>query len=69
VEAIALALAESPKSGLLTAGTFTHKAGPIISKMSSGVPSVEGEPPRKRVRKGTRSCWECRTSTRNPGLF
>lgn len=26
----------------------------------SGPPSVGDEPPRKRVRKGTRSCWECK---------
>ncbi|KAL2071562.1 hypothetical protein VTL71DRAFT_12797 [Oculimacula yallundae] len=26
----------------------------------SGPPSIGDEPPRKRVRKGTRSCWECK---------
>lgn len=34
-------------------------------KMSStrSAPSIEEGPPRKRVRKGTRSCWECKSIT------
>ncbi|KUJ18077.1 uncharacterized protein LY89DRAFT_583698 [Mollisia scopiformis] len=27
---------------------------------NSGSRSADGEPPRKRVRKGTKSCWECK---------
>jgi hypothetical protein len=51
-------------SGCLHQLRSDHKGGSIVLKMSSsGVGSVEGEPPRKRVRKGTRSCWECKAAS------
>jgi hypothetical protein len=41
-----------------------RKSGSAALKMSSvGIASVDGEPPRKRVRKGTRSCWECKATS------
>jgi hypothetical protein len=51
-------LAVYPPWSLLLLGKSTTIR--VACTMSSGPPSVELEQRRKRLRKGTRSCWECK---------